>query len=167
MRLTGFDAIEYAERECLSLNKKADRIDEQVLGLSIAEAEAIADDEPGLIWLDVPDEEYYGGPRNMEPGTQPVRAPRRAGQRRDELAPGQASSLGGGNRGTRGTEGGTGETGDSGDNAADTIADIAELEDPLAEGFDIPPGESLTEPQAGHAGGAVGGTPAGKRVKPK
>ena len=36
-------------------------------GLSIAEAEAIADEEPDLIWLDVPEDEYYGEPTNMEP----------------------------------------------------------------------------------------------------
>jgi len=67
MKLTGFDAIEYAEKEGLSLNKAADAIDGQVHGLSIAEAEAIATEDPDLIWLVVPDEEYYGERVNMEP----------------------------------------------------------------------------------------------------
>ena len=29
--------------------------------------EAIADEEPELIWLDVPEDQYYGQPQNMEP----------------------------------------------------------------------------------------------------
>jgi hypothetical protein len=68
MRLTGFDAIEYAEKEGLKLNKKADHIDEARSGLTIAEAEAIATDDPESIWLNVPDGEYYGEPKNMLPG---------------------------------------------------------------------------------------------------
>lgn len=67
MRLTGFDAIEYAEKEGLKLNKKADHIDEARSGLTIAEAEAIATDDPDSIWLNVPDSEYYGEPKNMQP----------------------------------------------------------------------------------------------------
>jgi hypothetical protein len=67
MRLTGFDAIEYAETEGRLLNKAADRIDEARGGLTVAEAEAIAIEEPNLIWLEVPDEEYYGEQMNMEP----------------------------------------------------------------------------------------------------
>src|SRR4051812_45456426 len=42
MRLTGFAAIEYAEKEGLRLNKAADRIDEERAGLTVAEAEAVA-----------------------------------------------------------------------------------------------------------------------------
>src|SRR6476659_2792116 len=91
MRLTGFAAIEYAEQEGLTLKRYADNIDESASGLSIAEAEAIAVEDPDLIWLEVPEEEYYGEPRNMEPGTELSKPPRRAGQRRDELAPGEAS----------------------------------------------------------------------------
>lgn len=67
MRLTGFEAIEYAEKEGLKLNKKADHIDESRTGLTIAEAEAIATDDPEVIWLNVPDQEYYGEPKNMLP----------------------------------------------------------------------------------------------------
>ena len=39
MRLTGFAAIEYAEKEGLTLNKAQDRIDDGRSGLSVAEAE--------------------------------------------------------------------------------------------------------------------------------
>jgi hypothetical protein len=67
MRLTGFEAIEFAEKEGLTLNKAADSIDPEAHGLSIAEAEAIATDDPDLIWLVIPDEEYTER-RNMEPG---------------------------------------------------------------------------------------------------
>lgn len=67
MRLTGFEAIEYAEKEGLRLNKKADHIDEGQKGLTIAEAEAIATDDPDAIWLDVPESTYYGVGKNMLP----------------------------------------------------------------------------------------------------
>jgi len=67
MRLTGFGAISYAEREGWTLNKAADAIDEEASGLTIAEAEAIATEDPDLIWLEVPDELFNGDPRNMEP----------------------------------------------------------------------------------------------------
>lgn len=67
MRLTGFEAIEYAEKEGLRLNKLADHIDDARSGLSIAEAEAIATDDPESIWLKVADSEYYGEPKNMLP----------------------------------------------------------------------------------------------------
>jgi hypothetical protein len=68
MRLTGFDAITYAEQEGLLLNKTPDRIDDASTALTVAEAEAIATEDPRLIWLEVPDSEYYGEPRNMHPG---------------------------------------------------------------------------------------------------
>lgn len=67
MRLTGFEAIEYAEKASLPLNKAKDAIDEARSGLSIAEAEAIADENPDLIWLEVDDDQYYGVTTNMEP----------------------------------------------------------------------------------------------------
>lgn len=67
MKLTGFEAIEFAEKEGLTLSKKGDSIDDAVHGLSIAEAEAIASDDPDSIWLEIPDEDYYVR-RNMEPG---------------------------------------------------------------------------------------------------
>jgi hypothetical protein len=68
MRLTGFQAIDYAEQEGLTLNKAADRIDEGRTGLTVAEAQAIASEDPNLIWIEVPEMEYYGQQRNMEPG---------------------------------------------------------------------------------------------------
>jgi len=68
MRLTGFDAIAFAQREGFTLNKLADAIDDARGGLSVPEAEAIAAEDPDLIWIEVTDEEYYGVPRNMEPG---------------------------------------------------------------------------------------------------
>jgi hypothetical protein len=68
MRLTGFDAIAYAEQEGLLLNKAPDRIDDASVGLTVAEAEAVASEDPGLIWVEVPDREYSGGPQNMQPG---------------------------------------------------------------------------------------------------
>jgi len=67
MRLTGFAAIEYAEKEGLPLNKHPDAVDGPRNGLSIAEAEAIADEDPELIWLDVPEAEYYGEQKNFQP----------------------------------------------------------------------------------------------------
>jgi len=67
MRLTGFDAIAFAEREGRTLHKHPDSISGPRTALTIAEAEAIAVDDPDLIWLDVTEEEYYGQPRNMEP----------------------------------------------------------------------------------------------------
>ena len=67
MRLTGFDAIEFAEKEGLKLNKHPDSIQGPRLGLNIAEAEAIADEEPELIWLDVTDEQYHGEQKNLQP----------------------------------------------------------------------------------------------------
>ena len=49
MRLTGFEAIEYAEKEGLKLNKHPDSHEGPRVGLSIAEAEAIGSDDPELI----------------------------------------------------------------------------------------------------------------------
>jgi hypothetical protein len=66
MRLTGFEAITFAEQEGLTLNKLADSIDEPQQGLSVAEAEAIAVDSPELIYLDITADEYER-PRNMLP----------------------------------------------------------------------------------------------------
>jgi hypothetical protein len=52
----------------LTLNKHADSIDTAAADLSVAEAEAIAVDRPELIWLEVAESDYYGEPKNMEPG---------------------------------------------------------------------------------------------------
>src|SRR5262245_24991296 len=106
MRLTGFEAIEYAEKAGLTMNKSADSIDDGATGLTVAEAEAIADDNPDLIWLDVEADEYYGQPRNMQPGAGPAHRQRLAGQRSDELLPGQNDEPSGSDAGAAGTPGG-------------------------------------------------------------
>jgi hypothetical protein len=62
MRLIGFDAIEFAEKHNLSLNKHGDAVDEPAEGLTVAEAEAIAEEDEDLIYLDVPDDEYAEAP---------------------------------------------------------------------------------------------------------
>ena len=67
MILKGFDAIAYAELQGYSLNKAANRIDGPRKGLTVAEAEAIATEDPDLIWLEVPDDVYYGEQTNMKP----------------------------------------------------------------------------------------------------
>ena len=82
MKLTGFDAIAYAEREGLLLNKAADRIDDSRHDLSVAEAEAIATEDPDLIWVEVPDAESpdrlagellgVGAPLGLEVTLQPI-----------------------------------------------------------------------------------------------
>ena len=62
MRLTGFGAIEFAEKHNLRLKKHGDAVDGSARELTVAEAEAIADEDEGLIYLDVPDREYYDAP---------------------------------------------------------------------------------------------------------
>jgi hypothetical protein len=169
MRLTGFDAIEFAEKEGLTLNKAPDSIDDAAIGLSIAEAEAIADEDPDLIYLDVAEDEYYGQPRNMEPGTEPTRGPKLAGQRSDELMPGQNSGERSRDKAAVGTPGGGLAAGGlAGTNAPDGLPDEP-LEEAMARGYDDRAGDEQQpeEPQSGRAGGALGGTPAGKRAKPK
>lgn len=171
MRLTGFDAIEFAEKAGLTLHKDADSIDDGVEALSIAEAEAIADSDPELIWIDVDNDEYYGEPRNMEPGDGTLtRPPRLAGQRPDELLPGQDSGPRSRDVGAAGTPGGGAAAGGlGGTNAPDGQPDEG-LEDAMAFGAADNSGdtsEQPDEPQSGRAGGAVGGTPAGKRVSPR
>jgi len=67
-RLTGFEAIEYAEKQGLALNKHPDSLTGPRTELTVAEAAAIADEDPDLIWLDVDEEDYYNGPpTNFEP----------------------------------------------------------------------------------------------------
>jgi hypothetical protein len=69
LRLTGDAAIEYAEKQGLKLNKHTDATIGPRVGLSVAEAQAIAAEEPDLIWLDVSKKDYYSGPpTNYEPG---------------------------------------------------------------------------------------------------
>jgi len=69
MRLTGFAAIEYAEKHNLRLSKRSDRLDRPAEGLTVPEAEALATEDEGLIYLDVPDDEYRkAAPSSFEPG---------------------------------------------------------------------------------------------------
>lgn len=68
MRLTGFAAIEFAEKHNLTLKKHGDRVDGPDRGLTVAEAEAIADEDESLIYLDVADHEYEtAAPTSYEP----------------------------------------------------------------------------------------------------
>jgi len=62
MRLTGYAAIEFAEKHNLRLRKHGDTVDEPAHGLTVAEAEAIAEEDEDLIYLDVPDQEYATAP---------------------------------------------------------------------------------------------------------
>lgn len=62
MRLTGYAAIEYAEKHNMRLSKHGDSVDEPAEGLTIAEAEAIAEEDDDLIYLDVSDDEYATAP---------------------------------------------------------------------------------------------------------
>jgi hypothetical protein len=68
MRLIGFEAIEYAEKQGLTLNKHPDSLTGPRTGLTVAEAEAIAEEDDDLIWLDVDKDDYYSGqPTDYEP----------------------------------------------------------------------------------------------------
>jgi hypothetical protein len=62
MRLTGYAAIEFAEKQNLTLKKHGDSIDEPADGLTVAEAEAIAEEDESLIYLDIAEEEYANAP---------------------------------------------------------------------------------------------------------
>ncbi len=93
---------------------------------------------------------------------------RRAGLLPDELLPGESNEQSAGDRLAAGTAGGgLAEGGLAGSNLGDGSPDEAELEEATAAGIydDLGNEEGeADEPQAGHAGGAVGGTPAGKRA---
>ncbi|MBX9583030.1 MAG: hypothetical protein K2X87_22215 [Gemmataceae bacterium] len=68
MRLTGFEAIEFAERHNLPLKKHGDPVDGPARDLSVAEAEALADGDEGLVYLDVPDDQYRdAAPASFQP----------------------------------------------------------------------------------------------------
>ena len=62
MRLTGYAAIEFAEKHNLRLSKHGDAVDDPASGLTVPEAEAIAEEDEDLIFLDVPDQEYASAP---------------------------------------------------------------------------------------------------------
>ena len=66
MRLTGFDAIEFAEKHNLRLSKRGDKVDGPSEGLTVAEA--VADEDETLIFLDVPDDQYHAAaPTSFQP----------------------------------------------------------------------------------------------------
>ena len=62
MRLTGYAAIEFAEKHNLTLSKHGDAVDDPATGLTVAEAEAIAEDDEELVYLDLPEAEYASSP---------------------------------------------------------------------------------------------------------
>jgi len=69
MRLTGFAAIEYAEKKNLRLNKHTTPLEGPRSGLTVAEAEALASEDERLIYLDVEERDYYQtAPTSFEPG---------------------------------------------------------------------------------------------------
>jgi len=91
---------------------------------------------------------------------------RRAGLRSDELLPGESNDDSTGRDAVGTAGGGLASGGLGGTNAADGAPDDADLEDAMTSGIHDHSGdkEETDEPEAGHAGGAVGGTPAGKRA---
>lgn len=52
-KLTGMAAIEYAERNGLTLSKYTDPTEEARDGVSVAEAREIAREDAGLVWIEV------------------------------------------------------------------------------------------------------------------
>ena len=54
-RITGRDAIDYAEATGADLNLYANAIDDARDDLDVDEARAIASEDPSLIWIDIPD----------------------------------------------------------------------------------------------------------------
>ena len=95
---------------------------------------------------------------------------RRAGLRPDERdpdeRPGPPGSAGGGVNMSGTPAGGTAAGGLGGTNRGDGSVEGADLEDAAGAGIYDAAGDSdaAREPYAGQAGGAVGGTPAGKRA---
>lgn len=93
---------------------------------------------------------------------------RRAGLRRDELLPGETTDeLGTHDSNMSGAPGGGGASGGlGGTNAGDGSTDDVDLEGALGSSQADSNGDDVDseEPQSGRAGGAVGGTPANKRV---
>lgn len=53
-RMTGHEAIQYAQRYGLTLNKYADPVEGPREGLSVEEARDVAREDPSLIYVDVP-----------------------------------------------------------------------------------------------------------------
>jgi len=92
---------------------------------------------------------------------------RRAGQRADELLPGESNENRPAEYSAVGTPGGGLAAGGLGGvNDGDGSPDDPELDVAMTDGLSDHDGdtEDTEEPESGHAGGAVGGTPAGKRA---
>ena len=93
---------------------------------------------------------------------------RRAGLRRDELLPGETTDdYGTDDHNMSGTPGGGGDSGGmAGSNVGDGSIEDADIIGALGSSLRDTNGDNIDdeEPQAGRSGGAVGGTPAGKRV---
>jgi hypothetical protein len=53
MKVTGYEAIDYAQEHALTLNKYTDPTEEARTGLGIAEATEIAAEDPSLIYVEV------------------------------------------------------------------------------------------------------------------
>lgn len=64
MRYTGYEAIEKAEKLGLKLNKYNDPIEGAREGLTVDEAKEIAQEDPGLIWVEA--EQYKNRVRFVE-----------------------------------------------------------------------------------------------------
>jgi hypothetical protein len=110
--------------------------------------------------------------KKQDPNQRGERPPvRRAGLRADELLPGQSIDDNGADDhhaiGTPG--GGLAAGGMAGTNEGDGSAEDADLENAMSSGLHDNVGDTIEddEPQSGRSGGAVGGTPAGKRTSPK
>lgn len=56
MKLTGTEAIKYAEKHGLALNKYTDPTEEAREGLTVEEAQAVAKEDPSLIWIAITDD---------------------------------------------------------------------------------------------------------------
>ena len=95
---------------------------------------------------------------------------RRAGLRRDELLPGESADYSIVDDNMSGTPGGGAASGGmAGSNSGDGSTDDVDIIGALGSSDADTNGDNLEddEPQSGSSGGAVGGTPAGKRSKPK
>jgi RNA polymerase-binding transcription factor DksA len=92
---------------------------------------------------------------------------RRAGQLVDELAPRQSNARENEDRFAAGTPGGGLAAGGLGGSNAGHGDPEPDLQNAFGSGAVDDTREDENEPQAGPHGGAVGGTPAGKRVKPR
>jgi len=92
---------------------------------------------------------------------------RRAGQLADELSPRQTNARESEDRFAAGTPGGGLSAGGLGGSNAGHGDPTPELQNAFGSGTADDLNDNENEPQAGAYGGAVGGTPAGKRTRPR